>query len=158
MLIIDNEGIQGGKLTSETTFKFNWVYDSSGLGMRFDAAEDANFGTNNNLQFNVIFRNKQGGLSIKANNASTFRNTGTDNQGGEDVESARRKRTARRQLGFTSGAADLKICTCYPANCIATRNGQQLPAYTNVDSVTRGNVGIMDPGTVGGVACNYQIV
>ena len=113
LLIIDNEGIQGGKLTTNTTFKFNWVFDAGGLGLRFDTGEEGLFGSNNNLQFNVVFRNSQGGLSGKSDNASNYRNTGTDNQGGTDVEAG----------GFTGGAVDMKICHCYPASCEGERSG-----------------------------------
>jgi len=38
---------------------------------------------------------------------------------------------------------------CYPYNCEAERDGETVHAYTNFGSVTRGNVGIMDPGTIG---------
>ena len=120
---------------------------ASGLGLRFDAGEDGEFGSNNNLQFNVVFRNKQGGLSGKSNNASNFRNTGTDNQGGIDAESA--------SFSFTSGAPDMKINHCYPANCEGTRDGVTVPAFTNRNSVTRGNVGIVQPGTPGGLLNPY---
>ena len=61
------------------------MYDASGLGLRFDTGEEGLFGSENNLQYNVVFRNLQGGLSGKSNNASNYRNTGTDNQGGFDV-------------------------------------------------------------------------
>ena len=86
LFIVDNEAIQGGALTSYATFRFNWVYDSSGLGLRFDTGESGIFGHHNNLHHNVVFRNAQGGLATKANFASTYRNTGIDNQGGSDVE------------------------------------------------------------------------
>ena len=147
LLIIDNEGIQGGKLTTNTTFKFNWVFDAGGLGLRFDTGEEGRFGSNNNLQFNVVFRNSQGGLSGKSDNASNYRNTGTDNQGGTDVEAG----------GFTGGAVDMKICHCYPASCEGERSGVPVPAFTNHDSVTRGNVGIMGPGTAGGLLNPYDL-
>ena len=147
LLIIDNEGIQGGKLTTNTTFKFNWVFDAGGLGLRFDTGEEGLFGSNNNLQFNVVFRNSQGGLSGKSDNASNYRNTGTDNQGGTDVEAG----------GFTGGAVDMKICHCYPASCEGERSSVPVPAFTNRDSVTRGNVGIMGPGTAGGLLNQYDL-
>ena len=142
MLIVDNEGIQGGKLTSQTTFRFNWVRDASGLGLRFDAGENGQFGTYNNLQFNVVFRNLQGGLAAKADYASNYRNTGTDNQQGADVE------------GGGSVAADMKICQCYPSSCNAEGGGT---AFTNRDSVSRGNVGTLDPGTQGGLLNPYDL-
>ena len=75
------------------------MHDSRGLGLRFDAGEDGLFGTNNNLQFNVCFRNLQGGLSGKSNNASNYRNTAIDNQGGADPEA-----------GTFGEAADFKVC------------------------------------------------
>ena len=61
------------------------VTDSYGLGLRFDAGENGKFGEGNDLLFNVVARNAQGGLAGKANHAIFYRNTGTDNQGGEDV-------------------------------------------------------------------------
>ena len=149
MLIVDNEGIQGGKLTSHATFRFNWVTDSKGLGLRFDAGEDGLFGNNNSLEFNVVLRNAQGGLAVKADEAHTYRNTGADNVG-SDVESA--------ASGFAAAsAADMKICACYPADCTGVRDGVEVPAFTNIGSVTRGNVGIMSPGTDGGLLNPYDI-
>ena len=74
------------------------MHDSSGLGLRFDAGEDGNFGTNNDLLFNVVVRNAQGGASQKANRALTYRNTAVDNTG-EDAEAG-------------SSSVDLKICAC----------------------------------------------
>ena len=188
LLIIDNEGIQGGKPTSRASFRFNWVHDSRGLGLRFDAGEDGNFGVSNNLQFNVCFRNLQGGLSGKSNNASNYRNTAIDNQGGADIEA-----------GTFGEAADFKVCACYPSTCVGERDGtrragvqwwplsatrtphpprgwppppagscphgcsvhahagEEVDAFTNIGSVTRGNVGIMEPGTVGGLNKPYDI-
>ena len=140
LLIIDNEAIQGGKPTTNASFRFNWVKDSSGLGLRFDAGEDGNFGTGNDLLFNVVVRNAQGGASQKANGALTFRNTAVDNTG-EDAEAG-------------AASVDLKICACYPADCTADDGG---PAYTNNGSITRGNVGVMDPGTIGGLLNPYDI-
>ena len=151
MLIVDNEGIQGGKPTSHASFRFNWVHDSRGLGLRFDAGEDGLFGDGNQLAHNVAMRNLQGGISQKSNNASTYRNTAVDNQGGEDIEAE------GTNSGMTSGAADLKVCRCYPSNCEGERNGEVVHAFTNFGSVTRGNVGIMDPGTIGGLHNPYDI-
>ena len=53
---------QGGKPTSYASFRFNWVHDSRGLGLRFDAGEDGLFGDGNQLAYNVAMRNLQGGL------------------------------------------------------------------------------------------------
>ena len=33
-----------GAITTNTTFKFNWVYDACGLGLRFDTGEEGLFG------------------------------------------------------------------------------------------------------------------
>ena len=81
-----------------------------GLGLRFDAGEDGSFGVSNALLYNVVMRNAQGGLSQKANLATTYRNTGVDNQNGADIEEG--------SSGMHAGAADLKICACYPARRI----------------------------------------
>ena len=114
LLVVDNQGIGGGKPTTHTVYRFNWVHDSRGLGLRFDAGEDGRFGEFNELQYNVVVRNNQGGLSGKADRASNYRNTAVDNQGGTDVESM-------------SSGADMKICACYPANCEGEFNGSPCP-------------------------------
>eukprot|EP00966_Prymnesium_polylepis_P119650 2765110-Prymnesium_polylepis.1 len=51
----------------------------------------------------------------------------------------------------------MKICYCYPANCEGSRDGVTVPAFTNRDSVTRGNVGMMEPGTSGGLLNPYDL-
>ena len=151
-LIVDNEGIQGGMPTTNASFNFNWVHDSRGLGLRFDAGENGEFGLRNNLLFNVVFRNMQGGLSGKANEAFNYRNTGIDNQAGVDFE-------ADDYAGFGGGhTADLKICQCYPGTCLTELDiDPELPAFTNNNSFTWNNVGIMDPGTAGGLLNPYDI-
>ena len=60
LLIIDNQGIGGGKPTSYTTMQYNWLHDSFNLGIRYDAGEDGLFPTHNNAYFNLAFRNLQG--------------------------------------------------------------------------------------------------
>ena len=60
LLIIDNQGIGGGKPTSYTTMQYNWLHDSFNLGIRYDAGEDGLFPTHNNAYFNLSFRNLQG--------------------------------------------------------------------------------------------------
>ena len=42
-----------------------------------------------------------------------------------------------------------KVNRCYPYNCEGERDGEIVHAFTNFGSVTRGNVGIMSPGTIG---------
>ena len=141
LLITDNQGIGGGKPTTYATFQLNWVVDSRGLGLRFDAGEDGLFGHHNNMMMNVVTRNRQGGLSGKANEALHFRNTAIDNQGGSDPENPD---------GFAQ-VADLKIAACYPHDCVASsgsREGQQV-AFTNIGSVTLANVGRFDSSTAG---------
>jgi len=50
-------------------------------------------------------RHLQGGMSTKSNNASTYRNTAIDNQGGSDPEAD----TEDSGFSFTSGAPDMKV-------------------------------------------------
>ena len=170
MLTVDNEGIKGGQLTTNTTFRFNWVHDTGGQGLRFDTGEEGLFNVSNHLQFNVVFRNPNGGLSGKSDAALNYRNTGTDNQRGVDPEMAgERMRLAshrpqfmglHRRISsprFTEGAADMKICACYPATCQGRREWGTVPAYTNRGSITRGNVGQLSPGTDGGLLNPYDI-
>ena len=40
LLTVDNEGIKGGTLTENTTFRYNWVHDTGGQGLRFDTGEE----------------------------------------------------------------------------------------------------------------------
>ena len=86
----------------------------------------------------MVWGNRGGGASQKAWYASNYRNTAVDNQGGSDVEAAG---------GWI--VADLKICYCYPASCTANGGG---PAYTNIGSVTRGNVGLISNGVAESVS------
>jgi hypothetical protein len=140
-LITDNQGIGGGRPTYYATYQLNWVFDSRGLGLRFDAGEDGRFGHHNNMVMNVVSRDLQGGLSGKAQQALNFRNTAIDNQGGLDPENPD---------GFSS-VADLKICACYPRDCAASSgdNAGAMIAYSNIGSVTRANLGGLDSATAG---------
>lgn len=55
-------------------------------------------------------------------------------------------------LGSFGTAADFKVSACYPAGCAATSGpsaGVADSARTNINSTTRGNVGILDPSTTG---------
>ena len=111
------------------------MHDTGGQGLRFDTGEEGRFNRSNHLQFNVAFRNPNGGLSGKSDASSTYRNTGTDNQRGLDPElqlttslglhrprgrpglqtfALHRRASSPR---FTEGAADIKVCRCYPASC-----------------------------------------
>ena len=49
------------------------------------------------------------------------------------------------------------MCRCYPSNCEGERDGEIVHAFTNFGSVTRGNVAIMDPGTIGGLLNPYDL-
>ena len=107
------------------------MHDTGGQGLRFDTGEEGRFNRSNHLQFNVAFRNPNGGLSGKSDASSTYRNTGTDNQRGLDPElqlttslglhrprgragpqtfALHRRASSPR---FTEGAADIKVCRCY---------------------------------------------
>ena len=123
---------------------------------------------------------RQGGLATKANFALTYRNTAVDNQrkekmgavrdqpacepltgDGTDIdngcvefENGATKEESKASSTDLEGAPDMKVCACYPANCLATDGG---PAFTNEGSLTRGNVGAMDPGTIGGLNNQYDI-
>ena len=120
LTVIDTEAINGGGPTSYAQFRFNWVHDTSGFGLRYDAGEDGGFGVHNDLLFNVLVRNDVG-AGAKANNATNYRNTAIANWG-----------------------EDMKIFRCYPASCRTTSGGD---ASTNIGSRLHGNVGSMGPGT-----------
>ena len=130
LTVIDTEAINGGGPTSYAQFRFNWVHDTSGFGLRYDAGEDGGFGVHNDLLFNVLVRNGVG-AGAKANNATNYRNTAIANWG-----------------------EDLKIFRCYPASCRTTSGGD---ASTNIGSRLHGNVGSMGPGTSGGLNNPYDV-
>jgi hypothetical protein len=140
LLIIDNQAIWGGKNSRHDVIKYNWVHHSKGLGIRFDAGDDGVFPFKNGVMFNVVWKDLQGGIAQKSTQAINYRNTAIENQGGEDIEA----------LGAFRPAPDMKICACYPHDCKGKdRFGQDVPAYTNTDSTTRGNIGQMDSSTKG---------
>ena len=121
--------------------RLNWAHGNRGLGFRYDAGEDGDFGEGNEMLLNVGWDNGQGGLSSKANRAQHLRNLMLQNQLGDDPEKA-----------SFGAAADMKICACYPADCAASsgdKTGVADSGRTNIGSITRGNVGMMDPGTNG---------
>jgi hypothetical protein len=140
LLIIDNQAIGGGKASRHDVIKYNWVHDSKGMGIRFDAGEDGAFPFKNGVMFNVVWKDLQGGIAQKSTQAINYRNTAIENQGGEDIEAS----------GAFGSAPDMKICACYPHDCKGKNSfGQEVPAYTNTDSITRGNIGQMDSSTKG---------
>ena len=142
LLIVDNEAMQGSKPTSYCTIRFNWVHDSRALGARYDAASDGEFGSYNNLEYNVFTRNQQGGFAQKATHAHNYRNTAVGNQvsGASWSEGC-----GSACLNYDN--EDAKIFYCFPSSCVDEDGNED--AYTNIDSVTRGNIGIMTPVTNG---------
>jgi hypothetical protein len=129
LLITDSQGIGGGKLSQSDTIQLNWVHDTRGVGVRFDAGQDGVFGTNNNIVSNVLWSNGQGGIVGKATPGKYLRNTAFKNQVAASDWSAFGKK------------GDVVITSCFPDTCVSTEGGS---AVTNIGSVTSGNFGQRD--------------